>query len=78
MAELVIEGIVIGKADDIVKLIEKERVRQGISQRKLCASAGLSHGAYWFVKHNGGGIHLDTAVRLLKAVGAEVVVEVER
>lgn len=65
-------------AEDVVSLIEKERVRQGLSQRKLCSEAGLSHGAYWFVKHNGGGIHLDTAIRLLNAVGADIVIEVER
>ncbi len=67
----------IQSAEDIVRFIEKERVRQGLSQRKLCADAGLSHGAYWFVKNNGGGIHLDTALRLLEAVGADVLVEVE-
>ena len=69
---------VIETADDVIILIENERVRQGMSQRKLCALSELSHGAYWFVKHNGGGIHLDTAIRLLNAVGAEVVVKVER
>lgn len=62
-------------ADDVVDFIERERIRQGLSQRKLCADAGLSHGAYWFVKHSGGGIHLDTALRLLEAVGANVRVE---
>lgn len=68
-------SIIIQSADDIVQFIEKERVRQGLSQRKLCADAGLSHGAYWFVKQSAGGIHLDTALRLLDAVGATVEVE---
>lgn len=68
-------SIIIQSADDIVRFIEKERVRQGLSQRKLCADAGLSHGAYWFVKQSAGRIHLDTAMRLLDAVGAEIVVE---
>lgn len=68
-------SIIIQNADDIVRFIEKERVRQGLSQRKLCADAGLSHGAYWFVKQSAGRIHLDTAMRLLDAVGAEIVVE---
>lgn len=62
-------------AEDVVDFIEQERVRQGLSQRKLCADAGLSHGAYWFVKNSNGGIHLDTALRLLDAVGANVKVE---
>ena len=70
-------GIVIESADDIVSLIERERVRQGLSQRKLCADAGLSHGAYWFVKQSAGGIHLETALRLLEAVGADVRIEVD-
>lgn len=73
MTDLVVET-----ADDVVKLIEKERAKQGLSQRKLCAAAGLSHGAYWFIKHNRGGLHLDTAMRLLEAVGATVKVEAGR
>jgi transcriptional regulator with XRE-family HTH domain len=67
--------IAIQSAEQVVRLIEKERIRLGVSQRKLCAEAGLSHGAYWFLKHNGGGIHFDTAFRLLKALGATVKVE---
>ena len=69
-------SISIASGEDIVEFIERQRLRQGMSQRKLCAEAGLSHGAYWFVKQ-GGGIHLDTAIRLLEAVGAEMVVEIE-
>lgn len=69
-------NVLIENGDDVVKLIERQRLRLGMSQRKLCAEAGLSHGAYWFVK-NGSGLHLDTALRLLEAVGAEMVVEVE-
>lgn len=61
-------------ADEVVRIIEKERLRQGMSQRRLCSEAGLSHGAYYFVK-NGGGVHLDTALRLLTALGASVQVE---
>lgn len=67
--------IEIQSADEVVRIIEKERQRQGMSQRKLCSEAGLSHGAYWFVKHNGGGVHLDTALRLLSALGATVQVD---
>ncbi len=67
--------IAIQSAEQVVRLIEKERIRLGVSQRKLCAEAGLSHGADWFLKHNGGGIHFDTAFRLLKALGATVKVE---
>ncbi len=70
--------VAIEGADDIVRFIEKERVRQGLSQRKLCASAGLSHGAYWFVKQSTGGIQLDTALRLLNAVGADILIEQEQ
>lgn len=66
---------VVETADDVVKLIENERFKQGLSQRKICADAGLSHGAYWFIKHNRGGLKLDTAMRLLDAVGATVKVE---
>ena len=62
-------------AKDVVDFIERERVKKGLSQRMLCADAGLSHGAYWFVKHNNGGIHLDTALRLLDAVGVNVRLE---
>jgi ribosome-binding protein aMBF1 (putative translation factor) len=40
-----VAGIVIETTDDIVQVIERERVRQGLSQRQLCAEAGLSHGA---------------------------------
>lgn len=61
-------------ADEVVRIIEKERLRQGMSQRRLCSEAGLSHGAYYFVK-NGGGVHLDTALRLLSALGAKVQVD---
>lgn len=61
-------------ADEVVRIIEKERLRQGMSQRRLCSEAGLSHGAYYFVK-NGGGVHLDTALRLLTALGASVQVD---
>jgi len=70
--------IAIEGADDIVSFIGGERVRQGLSQRKLCADAGLSHGAYWFVKQSGGRIHLDTAMRLLNAVGADILIEQEQ
>jgi hypothetical protein len=73
-----VAGIVIETTDDIVQVIERERVRQGLSQRQLCAEAGLSHGAYWFVKQNRGGLHMDTALRLLEAVGAGVSVEVQK
>lgn len=69
-------SISICNGDDIVEFIERQRVRLGMSQRKLCSEAGLSHGAYWFVK-NGSGLHLETALRLLEAVGAEMVVEIE-
>lgn len=62
-------------AKDVVDFIERERVKKGLSQRMLCADAGLSHGAYWFVKNSGGGIHLETALALLDAVGASVKVE---
>lgn len=70
-------SVSVASGDDIVEFIERQRVRLGMSQRKLCAEAGLSHGAYWFVKQSGGGIHLDTAIRLLEAVGAEMVVEID-
>ena len=69
-------SISIDSGDDIVEFIERQRIRLGMSQRKLCSEAGLSHGAYWFVK-NGSGLHLETALRLLEAVGAEMVVEIE-
>jgi transcriptional regulator with XRE-family HTH domain len=71
-----VTSISIDSGDDIVEFIERQRVRLGMSQRKLCSEAGLSHGAYWFVK-NGSGLHLETALRLLEAVGAEMVVEIE-
>jgi len=71
-----VTSISICNGDDIVEFIERQRVRLGMSQRKLCSEAGLSHGAYWFVK-NGSGLHLETALRLLEAVGAEMVVEIE-
>lgn len=67
--------IAIQSAEQVVRLIEKERVRLGISQRKLCSDAGLSHGTYWFLKHNNGNLRLDTALRLLDALGACVEVE---
>jgi hypothetical protein len=70
--------IAIQSAEQVVRLIEKERIRLGVSHRKLCAEAGLSHGAYWFLKHNDGGIHLDTALRLLDALGACVEVELQQ
>lgn len=69
-------SISIDSGEDIVEFIERQRLRLGMSQRKLCSEAGLSHGAYWFVK-NGSGLHLETALRLLEAVGAEMVVEIE-
>ena len=69
-------SISIDSGEDIVEFIERQRVRLGMSQRKLCSEAGLSHGAYWFVK-NGSCLHLETALRLLEAVGAEMVVEIE-
>lgn len=71
-------SIDIDSPDDIVRLIESERVRKGLSKRKLCADAGLSHGAYWYIEQSAGGIHLDTALRLLNAMGAGIVVEVSR
>lgn len=71
-------NICVETPEHIVDFIERERLRQGVSQRKLCADAGLSHGAYWFVKNSNGRIHLDTAMRLLTALGADIVIEVQQ
>lgn len=73
---LLVMSVLIDDSEHFVEFIERQRVRLGMSQRKLCSEAGLSHGAYWFVK-NGSGLHLETALRLLEAVGAEMVVEIE-
>lgn len=69
----------IADENDVIQFIEAERVRLGISERSLCAQAGLSHSALWYIKNSGAGhLKASTALRLIAALGGEVKIKAVR
>ena len=53
---------------EIIELINQERIRQGITHREFAKMLGISTSNYNYWMH-GGGILLETADRALKALG---------
>lgn len=60
-------------AAEITKLINQERIRQGMSINELARRTGVSvsNASYWLT---GGGITLENADKALKALGIEVTI----
>lgn len=61
----------------ILQVIEKERLRQGMSKRELAKKAGVTDRSLYMWKSDKRGMTLTNADSLLKAVGMTLVIERE-
>lgn len=62
----------------ILQVIEKERLRQGMSKRELAKKAGVTDRSLYMWESDQRGMTLTNADSLLKAVGMTLVVDIER
>ena len=62
----------------ILQVIEKERLRQGMSKRELAKKAGVTDRSLYMWESHQRGMTLTNADSLLKAVGMTLVVDIER
>lgn len=61
----------------ILQVIEKERLRQGMSKRELAKKAGVTERSLYMWESDQRGMTLTNADSLLKAVGMTLVIERE-
>lgn len=61
----------------ILQVIEKERLRQGMSKRELAKKAGVTDRSLYMWESDQRGMTLTNADSLLKAVGMKLVIERE-
>lgn len=61
----------------ILQVIEKERLRQGMSKRELAKKAGVTDRSLYMWESDQRGMTLTNADNLLKAVGMTLVIERE-
>lgn len=61
----------------ILQVIEKERLRQGMSKRELAKRAGVTDRSLYMWESDQRGMTLTNADSLLKAVGMKLVIEKE-
>lgn len=61
----------------ILQVIEKERLRQGMSKRELAKKAGVTDRSLYMWESDQRGMTLTNADSLLKAVGMKLVLERE-
>lgn len=61
----------------ILQVIEKERLRQGMSKRELAKKAGVTDRSLYMWESDQRGMTLTNADSLLKAVGMTLVIERE-
>ncbi len=62
----------------ILQVIEKERLRQGMSKRELAKKAGVTDRSLYMWESDQRGMTLTNADSLLKAVGMTLVIDIER
>lgn len=55
--------------DAFVALVQKQRVRKGWDSARLAREAGISKGTLWQVEHGKTTPNLQTASRILRALG---------
>lgn len=60
-------------AGDLMLLIERERVRQGLSMQELSLRAGKGASTYFAgLSRKTGNVHLETALRYARVLGLRV------
>lgn len=60
---------------EILQAVERERIRQGMSKRKLAEKAGFTDRSLYMWESDKRGMTLTNADSLLKAVGLKLVIE---
>lgn len=61
--------------ETILQVVERERIRQGMSKRKLAEKAGFTDRSLYMWESDKRGMTLTNADSLLKAVGLKLVIE---